>query len=71
MAKKEKPIMIPKRILMESVARMWTGATLVLADEGPRENAPKSDPTLTFIRAFCLQLLFKNVLPTDGGAQIL
>ena len=52
------------------------GATLVLADEGPEEwgqgeNAPKSDPNLNFIRAFSLQLFFRNVLPTEGGEQIL
>ena len=61
---------------MEKVARTRVGATLVLADEGPAEGDPvgkctHSDPNLRFIRALCLQFVFKNVLPTVGGEQSL
>ena len=68
--------MSAKRVFVENVAMTRTGATLERADEGPSEgtqgeNAPKSDPNRTFIRALCLQLIFKNVFRTDGGKQIL
>ena len=68
--------MSAKRVLVENVARTRVGATSVPADEGPVEgdlggNAAKSDPKLTFIRPLCLHVSFKNVLPTEGGEQIL
>ena len=33
-------------------------------------NAPKSDSKLTFLKAFCLESFFKNMLPTEGGKHI-
>ncbi len=68
--------MSAKRVLVEKVARTRMGATLVLADEGPAEGEPGGKctqkwPKSDIYKGICLQLFFKNVLPTEGGEQIL
>ena len=65
-----------KRVLMEKVARTRMGATLVLADEGPAEGDPGGKctqkwPEFEIYKGTFLQLFFKNVLPAEGGEQIL
>ena len=36
-----------------------------------RANSSKMDSKLLFLEALCLESFFKNVLPTEGGEQIL
>ena len=68
--------MSAKRVLMEKVARTRMGATLVLADEGPAEGDPGGKctqkwPESETYKSTLFTNVFKNVLPTVGGEQVL
>ena len=79
-SKNELQIMIEKRPQIEKVLQTLTGATFVLIFCGGRRPCggglkglmqPKSGSKLTFLKAFCLTSVFKNVLVAAAGSTFL